>query len=170
LSRTSSEGNISYVNYGEDKLLKAIIEVQNGRMSEREAASTYGVPRSTMKDRLADRVTRETAGRPTVLSKGEEELIVERLLMLGKWGFPLMSADQCHVIQAYLDAQGRTTRFVENMPGLDFVSGFLQRHAALTVRKANLVKRSRAEVSQDTVRDFFAKFEDCRGHSGFPHI
>jgi hypothetical protein len=147
------------LNYGEDKLPKAMEEVQNGRMSEREAASTYGVPRSTLKDRLADRVTRETAGRPTVLSKGEEELIVERLLMFGHWGFPLTSADLCHVIKAYLDAQGRTTRFVENMPGPDFVSGFLQRHPALTVRKANLVKRSRAGVSQDTVRDFFARFE-----------
>ncbi len=81
-----------------------------------------------------------------------------------------MSADLCHVIKAYLDAQGRTTRFAENMPGPDFVSGFLQQHAALTVRKANLVKRSRAGVGQDTVRDFFARFEDCRGHSGFPRI
>jgi hypothetical protein len=115
--------------------------------------------RSTLKDRLTDRVTREIAGRPTVLSKGKEELIVERLLLLGNWGFPLTSADLCHLIKAYLDAQGRTTRFVKNMPGPDFVSGFLQRHTALTVRKANLVKGSRTGVSQDTVRDFFARFE-----------
>jgi hypothetical protein len=144
--------------YTDAQLKEAMDDVQNKRMSERAAALAYGIPRSTLKDRLAERVTNDSAGRPTVLSKEEEELIVERLLLHGNWGFPLTSADLCHVIKAYLDSMGRTTRFVQNMPGPDFVTGFLQRHPELTVRKANMIKRARAGLSRETVQEFFDRF------------
>jgi hypothetical protein len=45
------------------------------------------------------------------------------------------------------------------MPGKDFVAGFLRRHKELTVRKANLIKRSRAALSHDDVNTFFDNFE-----------
>ena len=35
---------------------RALREVREGRMSERTAATTYGVPRSTLRDRLSGRV------------------------------------------------------------------------------------------------------------------
>jgi hypothetical protein len=66
-------------------------------------------------------VTREAAGQLTVLSKDEELLIVERLVLQGEWGFPLTTTDLRNIIKNYLDSQGRTTSFVENRPGPDFV-------------------------------------------------
>jgi hypothetical protein len=47
---------------------------------------------------------------------------------------------------------------VENRPGPDFVYGFLERHPTISVRKANLVKRSRTGVTRETVQEFFAKY------------
>jgi len=96
--------------YDEGKLSEALEEVKAGRMSERQAAKEYSVPRSTLKDRLAERVQNEKAGRPTVLSTEEELILVERLILLGEWGFPLTTRCLRHTIQAYLDHQGRTTR------------------------------------------------------------
>jgi hypothetical protein len=93
------------------------------------------------------------------LSAEEEEIIVERLMLLGEWGFPLTTHDLKQVIKAYLDACGRTTRFADNLPGKDFAAGFLRRHKELTVRTANLIKRSRAMLSADIVNDFFDKYE-----------
>jgi hypothetical protein len=145
-------------NYSDAQLRDALLEVRNGTMSERAASKAYGIPRSTLKDRIGERVERQTAGRPPVLTEDEENLIVERLVMQGEWGFPLTSLDLRNVIKDYLDSQGRTTRFVDNMPGLDFVPGFLRRHPTLSVRKANLVKRSRAAVTHEIVKEFFAKF------------
>jgi len=49
-------------------------------------------------------------------------------------------------------------RFVNNLPGPDFVKGFLNRHKNLTVRQVNLIKRGRAAVSHDTVNAFFDNF------------
>jgi hypothetical protein len=50
-------------------------------------------------------------------------------------------------------------RFVDNLPGHFFVKGFLKRHARLTVRTANLIKRSRAALSHEEVNNFFDRFE-----------
>ncbi len=79
--------------------MDAILDVSNGHISERAAAKAYGIPRSTLKDRLGERVTREAAGQPTVLSKDEELLIVERLVMQGEWGFPLTTTDLRNIIK-----------------------------------------------------------------------
>ena len=55
---------------------------------------------------------------------------------------------------------------VNNLPGKDFVYGFLRRHPDLTVRTANLIKRSRAALSHDDVHAFFDNFE--RSAAGIP--
>ncbi len=58
------------VNYNHRHLQDALLEVKNGTMSERAASKAFGVPRSTLKDRIGE-VTREVAGRPPVLSDDE---------------------------------------------------------------------------------------------------
>jgi len=61
-------------------------------MSLREAAKTFKIPRSTLSDKMAGRVENK-AGRPTVLSKEEEKLIVQRIILMGEWGFPIYPKD-----------------------------------------------------------------------------
>jgi hypothetical protein len=103
---------------------------------------------------------KETLGRPTELSTEEEEMIVERLVLLGEWGFPMTTKDLCLLVKAYLDSLGKTTRFIDNLPGPDFIKGFMKRHPRLTVRTANMIKRSRAALSVDEVKEFFARYEE----------
>jgi len=49
-------------------------------------------------------------GRSTVLTKEEVEFPVERILVMGEWGFPHGKRDLTNIIKDYLDHQGRTTR------------------------------------------------------------
>ena len=51
-------------SYDYSKLTEAMEEVKEGRMSERQAAKEFNVPRSTLKDRLAEWIKDEKAGRP----------------------------------------------------------------------------------------------------------
>ena len=60
---------------------------------------------------MAEKVT-DKLGRPTVLSDEEERILVERLIVMGEWGFPLTSHNLRHLIKAYLDRMGKTTRNV----------------------------------------------------------
>jgi transposase-like protein len=143
--------------YNEDNLQQAVKEVKENRMTLGEAAREFQVPKTTLFDRVKERVT-DKSGRPTVLSEMEEQYLVERLIVLGDWGFPVSRRDLRTLIKNYLDGQGRTTRFPDNFPGKDFVTGFLARHKELTVRTASQIKRSRAAVSREDVRSFFARF------------
>lgn len=145
--------------YDQEMLKRAVQEVVDKTMSFGEAAKHYGVPKTTIHDRVKETVG-EKLGRPTELSSEEEAIIVERCLLLGEWGYPLSHHDLTHLIKAYLDSLGRTSRFVNNLPGPDFVRGFLARHKELTVRTANLIKRSRAALSQEIVNSFFDLYQE----------
>jgi hypothetical protein len=83
---------------------------------------------------------------------------VERLLLISEWGFPMTCTELRHLIKAYLDGLGKTTRFVDNLPGPDFVKGFMKRHPRLTIRTTSMIKRARAAVSSKVVEDFFKRF------------
>ena len=91
------------------------------------------------------------------MSEEEENIVVERLIITAEWGFPLTGLELRHVLKNYLDRTGRRTIFKNNFPGPDFVEGFMRRHPELTVRKANLIKRSRAAVSHEDVNSFFER-------------
>lgn len=85
---------------------------------------------------------------------------------MGEWGFPLTPKDLGMLIKEFLDAKGLKTRLKDNKPGKDWVAKFMQRHPQLSLRKANLLKRSRAAVGPQEVRDFFHKF--CKVAEGVP--
>jgi hypothetical protein len=44
------------------------------------------------------------------LYKLEETILVERLLFLGEWGFPLTKRNVCNLVKMYQDRLGRTSR------------------------------------------------------------
>ncbi len=95
--------------YDQEMLRRAVQEVVDKNMSFGEAANHYGVPKTTIHDRVKEKVG-EKLGLPTELSAEEESIIVERCLLLGEWGYPLNHHDLTHLIKAYLDSLGRTTR------------------------------------------------------------
>lgn len=144
--------------YTPELFAAAVKAVRDGTMSFGEASKHFGVPKTTLHDRINSKAT-EDLGRPTELSKDEEELVVERLQVMGEWGFPLTTKDLVLFIRDYLNHVGKTTRFTNNTPGKFFVKGFLKRHRTLTIRKANFIKRVRAALSHSDVNDFFVRFE-----------
>ena len=64
--------------YTEAQLLAALQVVDDGNMSIRKAAKRYGVPFTTIRDRVAGKTTSKV-GRPPVLTEDEEAKISERL-------------------------------------------------------------------------------------------
>lgn len=61
----------------------------NSTLSMRKAAKQYGVPRSTLDDRINGRVTTQIARQNRQKLTPEEELVVARwILRLQRWGWP----------------------------------------------------------------------------------
>ena len=51
------------------------------------------------------------------------------MILMGEWGFPLSPKDLRMLVAEFLNAKGLTTRFgKDNMPGKDWMAGFLKRH------------------------------------------
>lgn len=144
--------------YEDEMFQQALDMIERGNMSVREAAKTYGVPRSTLQDKINNTHPRKDGG-PTVLSEDEEQHIVEMLLLMSEWGFPWTSQDLRYFVKSYLDKKGKVTRFVDNLPTHRFVKRFLGRHSQLSVRTANPIKRSRAAVSREEVQAFLERWE-----------
>ncbi len=95
--------------YTEETFLKALQAVKEHLMSLRDAEKEYRDPETILVDRLAGR-RGDKLGRSTVLSRDEEEFLVEGILVMGEWGFPLGKRDLTHIIKDYRDRQGRITR------------------------------------------------------------
>ena len=158
-SRTAKGGRGKKMSqYDQDKMDQAVKAVKDGTMSVREASNTYEVPKSTLQDRVSNKHS-NIHGRPTVLSKEEEEMMVLRLGILAKWGYPMTETDLRFFVKAYLDKKGAKTIFKDNLPTRKFVYSFLGRHQELNLRRTNLIKRSRAGVTRKEVAEFFKHFQ-----------
>lgn len=91
----------------------------------------------------------------------QELMLVAGILKPAKWGFPLQKYDVRLLVKTFLDRIGQTERrFKRNMPGVDLVRSFLKRHQGeLTVRLAENMKRTRAAVSSETIKEYYDNLE-----------
>lgn len=146
-----------YYNYREDAVERALRDVVNGRLSIREAAERYNVPKSTIHDKYKGKYLYEKSGRPNALSAPDEANIVAGLVTAAEWGFPFTPSEVKEVVKAFLDRKGkREKRFRQNRPGNVWVKGFLNRHKdILSKRLSQNIKRQRAGVTTETIREYF---------------
>ena len=79
-------------------------------------------------DRIHERTTSKL-GRPNELSEVEEDLVAERIKLMGDWGYPLNMVDVRKLVQDYLNSSGKSSRWRDNYPGEDWARGFVKRRS-----------------------------------------
>jgi hypothetical protein len=72
------------------------------------AAREYGVPRVTLLDKLSER-HKPKLGRPTALSDVEERVLVDLLVLMGEFNYPVTKRNLKDMVKNYLD-QRRDSR------------------------------------------------------------
>ena len=75
------KGARRYQDYTDENLEECLDKIKTGKLTQRVAASTYNIPRSTLKNKLKNKHTK-TVGRPPVLTFEEEKLILSRVQLL----------------------------------------------------------------------------------------
>jgi hypothetical protein len=89
----------------------------------------------------------------------EEEVLVEVLVLMGKFNYPLTKPHLAEVVKSYLDNH-RDTRLLDNKPRKHCMRGFLLRHKKIVVvKKAQNIRRSRSAVSPADIREYFGNLE-----------
>ncbi len=108
----------AYRKYNAGAMAEAIDMVRYGGMSKKRAALVYGVPRTTLIDKLSGRVPEVAKSGPsTVLTPAEEETLVNYVSLMASIGYPLSKANLLCEVKRALDRDCRNTLFTNNMPG-----------------------------------------------------
>jgi hypothetical protein len=88
-------------------------------MKHGPAAKKFGVPKTTLLDRIHKRVSDDCSksGPNPYLTKAEEESLISFIARSGSIGYPLDKTDVKKSVKLVLDDDGRATPFKNNLPG-----------------------------------------------------
>lgn len=153
-------GSRRYIDYTNEQLQQCLSDVRSKTLTQREASIKYNIPRSTIKNKLKNK-HRNKPGHPTVFTTEEEQAFVAHTTALSEYGFPITEIDLKIIIQNYLSSRGRQIKqFKNNVPGTEWVRGFLNRNKTLSRRLANNIKKARAAISEQIITDFIENLKE----------
>lgn len=163
-------GKRRYRDYTEGRLQEAVDDVKNNGTSLRRAATKFGVPFRTIKNKLDGKHT-QPVGKPTIFTSCEEAALVRIIITCSEWGQPLDLLDIRMIAKRILEQTGRSVPVLRNnTPGLDWAYSFLKRHEQdISLRFAQNIKRGRAEISAETVIQYFDHLNESLKHVQ-PHL
>ena len=117
---------------------KAIAAVANGS-SIRRAAEEYGLPRSTLHDRVAGRVAHGAKSGPRrYLTSLEEEELVQHLCNCSSIGYGISRKDTLALVQAVVDRKK-----INAQVSPSWLKSFGSRHPQLTLKTGESISKAR---------------------------
>ncbi|XP_010730108.2 uncharacterized protein si:rp71-1d10.8 [Larimichthys crocea] len=157
----------------EEAMERALIEVKSGRCTVRQAAKEFGVPKSSLGDRVSGRVAPGSRSGPAqLITSADEELLVEFSLYMSKHGFPLTKQQLVSFASSIYKRQHRRVAF--SKLGQTWWLNFRKRQEKnITIQPADNVVRGRTVcVRKEAVDQFFhllSTVVDARGLRDKPH-
>ncbi|XP_036151114.1 uncharacterized protein LOC105833505 [Monomorium pharaonis] len=154
--KVSKKKKTKRLNYTSDDMDHALKAIDSG-VSLRKAAAAFGVPAATLgrKKNNPDAIKRKT-GPETVLSKNEEDDIVNWVLYRAERGMPVTKTELLDSVQKFVTLLQKKTPFKENRPSRHWYEGFRKRHPQLTMRKPQHLSLNRATVSKEDLQEWFS--------------
>ncbi|GBO99410.1 hypothetical protein EVAR_101402_1, partial [Eumeta japonica] len=157
----STKGKRVIHRYSEESLRSALIEIREGTSSILGTSKKYGVPRSTIQDRIHGRIPDEARkmGPHSILSNSEEAILVKWCGDLARCGFPSKMDDLLDTVQAIIKDDGRPTPFLNGRPGRKWYMGFLIRNPSISLREAEGISKGRAVITQESIKKWFEELK-----------
>nr|CAD7267128.1 unnamed protein product [Timema shepardi] len=153
-----------YHSYSTNALSEALRAINYDKLSVREASRRFGVPRTSIQDRLSGKVSLQDGdhkmGPDPVLSKEEELKLVTWLEDLAKSGFPRKPDDLLNSVQEIVKATKKETPFVDGCPGKKWYCSFIRRHLQLVTKTPESLTKGRARITEELIRKWFRELED----------
>ena len=137
----------TYKKWDGATMLEALAAVNKGE-SVRRAALKYGIPKSTLDDRVTGKVIHGVKSGPhPYLSLSEEEELVSFFLGCAAVGYPRTRKDVLALVQDIVKSKGHETGIVTD----GWWAGFKKRHPELTLRSAIPLSLARAKATDPAV-------------------
>ena len=139
-----------YATWEDESMIKAMKTVDTG-VSIRHAATTHGVPKSTLCDRVTGRVQHGVKSGPDpYLSRAEEDELVNFLLRCASVGYAHTRSEVLVIVNQILELKG-VKRNVTN----GWWDGFKKRHPTLSLRTAVPLSVARATAMDRETLDLY---------------
>lgn len=138
--------------YTEEQLENALNDIRNGNITLHRASQTYGIPKTTLFNRLTGKrgVKSQSLGRPLALGRDIEEQLAVGLKTLERWGFGLSRSEILHMIAEYVTQNNSKTPFKNNIPGEDWFLQFKKRYN-LSIKKPQGIEYARKKMTDPFV-------------------
>ncbi|CAF4156937.1 unnamed protein product [Adineta steineri] len=139
----------SHQKYFTEKLQQAIKAYSDGSMSSVEAAEHCGVPQSTVRNHKRQPAMKIGSGRPFLLSKTDEEYLVELLLSLERMNIRLTKNKVLKIAEEFI----KNLKQSEQQLGRHWFEDFMKRNKdKIKFIKEQKLERSRKEGLTDEIR------------------
>ena len=100
-----------------DRLRQGIESVLSGKYTLSQAASVFGVGRSTISDHINNTVGSSNQGRQSVFTAAEEKLICEYAERMEVWGWGITNKELRKAAADIVENDPRRNSFTDGMPG-----------------------------------------------------
>jgi hypothetical protein len=149
-----SKSRVPYKSYSIESLEKAYNEVMAKKMSIRRAAEEYGVPRTTLQDRVSGKIPlHANRGHRRLLTDPEEKALANIIVGCAFIGFAKSRQDILAIVQRILQTKGVTSAPVTH----GWWYSFKKRHPHITLRQAEPLAYARAAATNPEI---IAKYFD----------
>lgn len=149
-------------SYSEKNLQLALQAIRENNVGVRAAAKEYGVPKSTVQDRISGKrldVLRKTGPQPIMTVEGEKR-IANWVLNLAKCGFPIKKAELMETVTKIAIENGKIDQFLNKKPGERWYKNFLKRNPEISVREAESINKARATITEEFIRSWFRELQN----------
>ncbi|KAJ4426133.1 hypothetical protein ANN_26942 [Periplaneta americana] len=147
--------------WDEDEVQKALQEIRDKKLSTRQAAFKYQIPRTTLLSRIQRginyKVINKGRYKPVLNAKMEEELKLH-VIHLEKLFYGLCVTDLRRLAFEFAEINGISHSFnkTRRMAGKDWCSGFMKRQGDLSIRRPEATSLARVTgFSKESVNRFF---------------
>ena len=146
-----------YKAWDESKMSRALLDVTKEGMTIRQAAVVYGVPKSTLGDRISGRVTEgATSGPQTYLEPEEEKELVDFLLKSCDIGYAKSRKQVIALVKRLMQKKGMDVPVTSG-----WWRSFCTRHPRLTLRAPASLSKARVEASDPVlISNYFDLLEN----------
>ncbi|CAG4980455.1 unnamed protein product [Colias eurytheme] len=132
--------------YSQETLEKALNAIIRGETSINKASKTYNIPKSTLHNKINNKVPwQRKMGPVSQLTFEEERKLARWILNKAKVGFPMHPEEVYDTVKNFLDTNQRNTKFTNNRP-VDYSK-------CINTRRQQIAKDMDASITDDQKDD-----------------